>query len=110
MVIRQLLANPKLTEEDAVRLAARRPAHVEAIRELARTPRWLRRNRVRLAILHNPGAPQEITMPMLGLCNRRELKRVVRSADVPIALRASGQELLHRRPPLDEPADPPPLQ
>lgn len=104
MVIRLLLHNPKLTEADVVRLIARRPARVEAMREVSRTSHWLCRARVRHAILLNPGSPPEIAAPLLLLCPRTELLEIVHSTDTPGALRATALELLERRPPLREPA------
>jgi len=100
MVIRQLLANPRMREDDVVRIAARRPARIETLRELGRSRRWLQRPRVRLAVLLNPGSPLEIAIPLLGLCTRTELKEVVSSADTAPHLRAAANELLIRRPPM----------
>jgi hypothetical protein len=100
MVIQQLLQNPKLTEDDVIRLAAHRPARVETLTEIARLPRWLSRPRVRLTMLLNPGTPEHIAVPLLGACTRSELREVVQSADTPVLLRATAAELLLRRPPI----------
>ena len=56
-VIRTLLSNPRITEADVVRLAARRPAYPEVIAEIARHPAFSQRVRVRMAIVHTPWAP-----------------------------------------------------
>ena len=103
LVIRQLLLNPKLTEDDVVRLATIRPARVEVMREIAASRRWLCRGRVRLSILLNPGAPATLAMPLLGLCTRTELKQVVQNTRTNRVLRTTARELLDRRPPLGEP-------
>ena len=100
MVIRQLLQNPKLTEDDVVRLIARRPARQEVIREVAQSLRWLSRSRVRLTIILNPGAPPEIAMPLLPVCKRTELKEVVQATEASMVLRGTALELLERRPPI----------
>jgi hypothetical protein len=103
-VIAELLWNPKLTEDDVVRLAARRPARLAALRELGRSVRWLSRSRVRLALLFNPGTPAELSVPLVGLCTRSELTELVQSADTPLLLRATALEMLERRPPLEKAA------
>lgn len=105
LVIRQLLRNPMLTESDVVGMVARRPARLIVLRELAQTPRWLARLRVRMSVLLNPGSPPEMAIPLLQLCNRTELFEVLESADVSLVLRATARELLERRPPLREPGD-----
>jgi hypothetical protein len=105
LVLRQLLSNPRLTEDDVVRLAARRPLHRAIVEVLAESPRWLRRPRVRLTLLLNPGTPAPVSMPLLAVCTRCELLDVVHGADAPLALRGSAQELLERSPPLPRSAD-----
>jgi hypothetical protein len=103
LVLKQLLENPRLTEDDVVRIAARRPARPEVALQLARSPRWLRRPRVRMALLLNPGSPPSVVMPLLAACTRGELVEIVHSADSNKVLRATACELLARRPPLEEP-------
>jgi hypothetical protein len=100
LVLRQLLGNPRLTEDDVVRLAARRPLRSAIVEALADSPRWLRRPRVRLTLLLNPGTPEPVSMPLLAVCTRCELLDVVHGVDAPLALRGSAQELLERSPPL----------
>lgn len=104
LVLRQLLGNPRLTEDDVVRLAARRPLVSAIVETLADSPRWLRRPRVRLTLLLNPGTPERVSMPLLAVCTRCELLEVVHGVDAPLALRGSAQELLQRSPPLPKPA------
>jgi hypothetical protein len=110
LVLRQLLGNPRLTEDDVVRLAARRPLHGATVEVLAESPRWLRRPRVRLALLLNPGTPPAVSMPLLAVCTRCELLDVVHGTDTPLALRGSAQELLERSPPLPRGATTPMMQ
>jgi hypothetical protein len=102
LVIRQLLENPRLTEDDVVRIAARRPVRPEAVQAIARSERWLKRPRVRLAILLNPGSPPSVAMPLLAACTRSELLEIVHGVDTSKVLRATARELLARRPPLEQ--------
>jgi hypothetical protein len=100
MVVSELLANPKTTEDDVIRIAALRPARPSSIEAIART-RWLTRPRVRMSVLLNPGSPPAIALPLVGLCRRAELLELSRSADVPTILRITANELVERRPPLE---------
>ncbi len=99
LVIRNLLANPKLVEDDVVRLAARRPARAEVLAEIAKNPRWAHRVRVRRAIVFNPWSPPEQAVPLVGLLARVDLVAVVAAPDLPVHVRAAALELLERRPP-----------
>lgn len=100
LVIRQLLENPRLTEDDVVRMAARRPARLEVLEAIAQRARWLRCTRVRLTLLFNPGTPPAIAMPLLSVCTRQELSEVLHHSESSSVLRSAAHELLERLPPL----------
>jgi hypothetical protein len=111
LVIQNLLVNPRLTEDDVVRMAARRPARREVIIEIARSPKWMTRGRVRLAVVLNPGTPPEIAVPVLPQLSRTELLDVETSTLLPIIVRSAARALLERRPPMSsDPEGEPPRQ
>jgi hypothetical protein len=99
-VVRGVLRNPRLTEDDVVRLAAKRPWHGAVLAELARSTKWSHRPRVRIALVMNPSTPPEIAARIAGLLLRPELDMVVRSPGVPATVRAVCLEHLERRPPM----------
>jgi hypothetical protein len=99
MVIRTLLDNPKVVEDDVVRLAARRPAEPDVLAEIARSPRWAHRVKVRMAIVLNPDTPVELSIPLLALLVRPELVLVSGASSLTPTLRAAALDLLERRPP-----------
>lgn len=103
LVLRQLLGNPRLTEDDVVRLVARRPLHAATVASLVDSPRWLRSQRIRLTLLLNPGTPETVSMPLLVVCTRCELVEVLHGVDAPLTLRGAARELLERSPPLRQP-------
>jgi hypothetical protein len=105
-VIRRLLKNPRLTEDDVVRLAGRRPGRPGVLAEIARTPQWSHRTRVRLALMLNPDTPLELAGPISGLLVRQELKMVAESTHVSPQLRALCLEHLQRRPPGEKEEEP----
>ncbi len=102
MVVQNLLQNPRMTEDDVVRMVARRPAYPDVIAAVAKHPSWSQRARVRMAIVQNPGTPPEIAVPMVRLLLRPEAQQVLSAADVPSVVRAAATELLERRPPVPE--------
>ena len=103
-VLANLLANPRLTEDDVVRIAAKRPQRPEIASELARSARWMARARVRLTFVLNPGTPPDLSVPVLSQLLRHELVEVAEATQVPALLRSAALDLLARRPPL--PPDP----
>lgn len=104
-VIRYCLGNPRLTEDDVVRLAAKRPGRAAVLAEIARS-RWVQRPRVRFALALNPLTPLEMTARLVGLLLRPELETVARSPHVPAGVRALCLNHLARRPPFNAPPPP----
>ncbi len=100
-VIRGVLRNSRLTEDDVVRFVARVPGRPELLTEVARTQKWAHRPRVRLALVLNPLSPIELMTPLAGLLLRHELKLVIESTNVPAPLRAVCVEHLKRKYPHD---------
>jgi hypothetical protein len=102
-VIRTLLQNPKLIEDDVVRLAARRPNDPALLAAVAASPRWAHRVKVRMTIVLNPDTAPGVAIPLLALLVRPELKLVTETAGLAPALRAAAHDLLQRRPPVRTP-------
>lgn len=95
-VIQQLLENPRATEDDVVRLAARRPAVVEVLGVITKS-RWLGRPRVRTALIYNPGTPSAISVPLLGASPKPELRDVLQNTELHAVLRSVASELIGLR-------------
>jgi hypothetical protein len=98
-VVQRCLEHPRATEDDILPLAAKRTARAEVLAEIARS-RWLRRPRVRMALVLNPATPPEIAARLVGLLLRPELERVARAPNVSQGVRALCLDHLARRPPV----------
>ncbi len=104
-VIHRLLRNPRVLEDDVVRLAAKRPGRSDVLAEIARSTKWVHRPRVRMALVMNPATPPEMAARIVGLLLRPELELVAGSPAVPAPVRAICLEHLQRRPPVEERED-----
>jgi hypothetical protein len=100
-VIRALLSSPRITEDDVIRLAAKRPSRGDVLSEIARSIRWSHRARVRLTLALNPDTPLEMSLAFLGLLVRQELELVASATHVATAVRAACLAHLERRPPVE---------
>jgi hypothetical protein len=95
-VIQVLLSNPMTTEDDVVRLGARRPLRPEVIEQLLRHPRWNVSKRVRMALVLNPSTPAALGLPLVALLLRSELRTTVNGSETNEQLRAAAAERLAR--------------
>lgn len=77
LVIRQLLQNPRLTENNVIVIAARRPNHPGVIEEIYRSPKWSARPEVRIAIIRNPYTPPHLAIALVPTLLRQHLREVM---------------------------------
>jgi hypothetical protein len=99
-VVGNLLLNPRLTEDLVVRVAARRPARAEALRQIWNSARWSTRRRVKLALAHNPYAEPEVVLKILPLLGGPDLRGVAEDSTLHPIVRAAARRLIEtRRPP-----------
>lgn len=101
-VTRILLDNPHLRETDVLVLASNRPAHAQALRAIARHPRWSLRPRLRYALSVNPYAPLPLCFRLAVDLPNRRLQEISTSAALSPQLRLHARELLLRRGLADE--------
>lgn len=93
-VLRNVLINPRLTEELVVRIAARRPARPEPLIEIWKSPRWSVRHAVRRALAFNPYLPPEVGAKLVPLLNTKDLRELAADSAVHPALREQATRLL----------------
>jgi hypothetical protein len=93
-----LLDNPRITENDVLLIACRRPAAITVLHEV--TQKWFHNTRIRMALVLNPGSPTALSVPLLGLLIRPELAQLVVAMDIPAVVRDTARELYDRRPPV----------
>jgi hypothetical protein len=96
-VIANLLRNPKITEEDVVRLAARRPIAASSLLAVYESPRWSRNPRVRVALARNPYAPVDVAIQVLGTIPLADLRDMRRDPDLHPDTRNQVADELARR-------------
>lgn len=93
-VVHNLLRNPHLTEQDVVRLAARRPTRAVIQQEIHRS-RWGDRYRVRMSLVCNPYTPPELSVKLCGFLLRKELRQVARDTNLHRLVRDEARQILH---------------
>jgi len=100
-VLEMLFQCPTLTEADVLRVVTKRPVRLIAIETLTDSPRWLSRPNVRLALIQNPGCPQNIALPLLATCLRADLVSILESTTLHPSVRNAAREMLLRLPPIE---------
>jgi len=96
-VIENLLNNPRITELEVVRMAARSPVREAVLTAISRHPRWGIRHRVRVTLAHNPGTPTGITLGLLHLLLDQELEALAKDGRLSQVVTSRAEALLAGR-------------
>lgn len=88
-VVKLLLDNSRLTEDDVLRIATARRASAAVLSLLLKSPRWNVRPRVRRALLRNPNMPEASALRLVGLLNRVEQRELAGDPKLPNSVRAA---------------------
>jgi len=97
IVLEHLLRNPRLTEEHALRIAARRPISEAALRAIAGSRRFGARPRVRGALARNPYCPTDLALRLIGTLPLPVLREMRADGTLDAAVRTHvGEEILRR--------------
>jgi len=96
-VAQAFLANPRLREEDVVAMAGARDTPPRVLSAIAAHRQWMLRHAVRVALIHNPGAPVGIVLGLLTVLPRRELEGLASRADHPPVVRLAAARVLDSR-------------
>lgn len=97
-VIRILLDNPALVEDDVVRLCARRPVRPQVLVQVFQHPRWVLRYRIRLTLALNPYTPDDITLQLLPHLTPSDLRDVASAGHTSARVRAACSATHHEKP------------
>jgi hypothetical protein len=93
-VLRILLSNPRLTEDDVVRVAARRPTTAEAQRAIFASERFICRYDVKRALVLNPYTPSDLAARLVPLLTLTDVREVANDSSLPEQVRQSARDQL----------------
>jgi hypothetical protein len=97
LVVRAVLACPRLSDGEVEVFAGSRTVDTEVLRIINRNPRWTRRYQVALQLCLNPKTPVELSMRLVPRLNTRDLKRLAINRNINPVVRRSAQNFAQRR-------------
>jgi hypothetical protein len=98
-VIRALLGNRQLTEEDILIVANRKNIPADILEIIARDKRWSESYPVRLALARNPKSPLSVSLPIARFLRLFDLEEITRSHFIPLVFRHKVEAIIIERVP-----------
>lgn len=97
LVIRSLLGNMNLTEEEILIIANRRNLPADILEMIAKNRRWSESYPIRLALARNPGVPLSVSLSIARFLRVFDLEEITRSVFIPLVFRHKAEALLIER-------------
>ncbi len=88
IISRAVLQSPKISDQEAESYAAAKNVSEEVLRLIATNRRYMKNYAVMRALINNPRAPIDVTMPLIGRMNDRDLKGLSSNRNVPEVIRS----------------------
>lgn len=95
-VLTVLLGNPRLTEADVIRVAARRPTTAAAQRAIFASERFISRYGVKRALVLNPFTPSDLAARLAPLLTLVDLEEVAADSSLVEQVRLAARDQLAR--------------
>lgn len=105
IVTRAVLQSPKVTETEAESYASAKNVSEEVLRLIALNRRFMKNYAVFRALINNPRAPIDITLPLVIRLNPKDLKGLALNRNVPDVLRSMASKLIKQREDASRPKD-----
>jgi len=96
-VIKNLLRNPRLVEQDILLITSTRPTRPEILLAVAQHPRWSGRYRVRKALACNPYTPSAVALNLLSTLMLQDLRFLLGSGVMAPEVHAEAERLVALR-------------
>jgi len=96
-VLRALLGNSNLREEDVLVLASRKNLPVDVLESIARDNRWAKSYPIRLALAKNPKTPLSISLGIARYLHLFDITELSRSTLIPLVFRHKVESIVIER-------------
>jgi len=97
IISRAVLQSPKISETEAESYAAAKNVSEEVLRLIASNRKYTKNYVVMRALVNNPRAPIDITMPLMARMNDRDLKGLAFNRNVPEVIRTMAIKIVKQK-------------
>jgi hypothetical protein len=97
VVSRSVVRNPRITEDEIVKITQTRSVSDEILREIARNDEWLKSYPIKRGLAFNPKTPVQVSLRLLAKLNVKDLAAHSNSKGVPGIVVAAARKIVDRK-------------
>lgn len=92
-----VLKNPRITEEEVIRLTQTKGTSEDLLRQVARNKEWLKSYHVKTGLVTNPKTPLAISVKLLDHLYDNDLQKLAKSKNIPSVLASSARRKVEQK-------------
>lgn len=97
VISRSVVRNPRITEDEIIKVTQTRSVSDEILREIARNDDWVKNYAIRRGLVFNPKTPIQISMRLLAKINEKDLSALAKSKGVPNVVTVAAGKIYGRK-------------
>lgn len=97
MVSISVLKNPRITEEEVLKLTSSKGTPEDLLRQVAGNKEWVKNYNVKLGMASNPKTPLAISIKLLDTLFEKDLAKIAKSKNIPSVLASTARRKLESR-------------
>jgi hypothetical protein len=97
IISRAVLQSPKISETEAENYAAAKNVSEEVLRLISTNRKFMRSYAIMRALVNNPRAPIDVTLPLMVRINEKDLKGLTLNRNVPEVIRSLAFKLVKQK-------------
>ncbi|VAW37363.1 hypothetical protein MNBD_DELTA02-1047 [hydrothermal vent metagenome] len=94
IVSSSVLKNPKITDEEIIRLTASTSATDDLLRQVAREKEWMKSMQIKQNLVTNPKTPLAISIKLIKSLDKNTLEKIAKSKNIPHSLASEARKIL----------------
>ena len=94
LVSSTVLKNPKITEDEIVKVVNSRSVADDILRKVANNKEWLKKYPIKLGMVNNPKTPLAVAMRLMAQLNGKDIQHLAKSKNVSSALSAAAKKIV----------------
>lgn len=97
LVSSTVLKNPKITEDEIVKVVNSRSISDDILRQVAGNKEWLKKYPIKLGMVNNPKTPLAVAMRLLNQLNEKDVQHIAKSKNISSALAAAARKAVMQK-------------
>jgi len=97
MISIAVLKNPRITEDEVLKVANTKGTPEDLLRLIARNKEWIKSYTIKMGVISNPKTPLAISIKLMDSLYENDLQKIAKSKNIPSALASNARRKLEAK-------------